>query len=75
MKEENCSTQDTSYIFGPAKSCSVSEFAEFLGCSQRLVWKLIHDKTLGHVRVGTRVVLLREDMCEFLQRHSIKPKI
>jgi len=54
-----------------SRALSIEEFANFLGCSERLLWRLIREKTLGCARIGKRVVLLPVHISDFLLRHSV----
>ncbi len=39
------------------KNLSVAEYADKLGVSARLIWKEIHERRLGHLRLGRRILI------------------
>lgn len=51
---------------------SVREAAHTLGCSERLVWKLIRTGKLKHVRLGRRVLITPEQLTDLLKRSTAR---
>ena len=50
------------------------EAAGVLNCSEITVHRLIKSKKLGCFRVASKVLISREHIGDFLQRHERKPK-
>jgi excisionase family DNA binding protein len=51
---------------------SVAEVATGLGCSQRFVWKEIHEEQLAHIRLGRRVVVTPQQLATYLASNTPK---
>lgn len=51
-------------------SFSVKTAASLTGLSERTLWNLIRASELRAVRIGTRVLLLREDIESFLKERA-----
>lgn len=56
---------------GEARAWSVPELAQYLGCSRRHIWRLVREKTIGHTRIGSRVVILPSQLDDFFATYSI----
>lgn len=50
---------------------SISELAISLGCSERMLWKLVHQGQIGHVRIGRRVIITQNQIDKYLQANSV----
>ncbi len=55
----------------PPCNMSVREAAVFLGVSTRLVWNLIAERKLKHVRLRGRVIIRLKDLEAFLDRQAM----
>ena len=53
---------------------SKREAAALLSCSEITVHRQIKSKRLGHFRIGSKVLIAREHINQFLQRCERKPK-
>jgi excisionase family DNA binding protein len=42
-----------------------------LGCSLSMVYKLLHEHKLRHLRLGRRVVIPESALVEFIQRNEV----
>lgn len=49
---------------------NVPEAAEFLGLSERYLWRLIASGEFPHRRVGRRVLITEDDLAEFCDAHK-----
>jgi excisionase family DNA binding protein len=50
---------------------SISELAISLGCSERILWKLVHQGKISHVRIGRRVLITQNQINNYLQINSV----
>lgn len=46
------------------------EAAEWLGISERTLFSLKKEEEIGHVRIGRRVAFTRQQLRDYIERHS-----
>jgi excisionase family DNA binding protein len=63
--KSNCSNIDI-------KNLSKREAAQMLGISVRKVEKLIYDRSIDHVRIGSRVLIPYAAIEHFNEAHTVK---
>ena len=51
---------------------SVSEVAQFIGVSSRTIWTLIKEGELPTFRIGTRVLIAKTALEQFIADRSVK---
>ena len=51
---------------------TVAETAELLRVSPSMVRKILKTSGLGHLRIGTRVVIPQKSLEEFIELHTVK---
>ncbi len=51
---------------------SVSDLAEILGVAQKTAYEYLHAGEVPAYRVGTRWLILRDEVREFLERSSLR---
>jgi excisionase family DNA binding protein len=47
---------------------SVKQAAEFLGCSQQAIYKMVYRKRLPHRRLGGKVIFLKKEIEQYLNQ-------
>lgn len=53
---------------------TVAEVAKYLRIGRTLAYSLVEGKQLRHVRVGTRVLVRREDLETYIAANTVEPE-
>ncbi len=53
---------------------SISETARYLRISTSTLYRWVHKKQIQHVKIGSRVLFLKENLLEFLEKNTITPQ-
>jgi excisionase family DNA binding protein len=69
QKREDISTSDRSL----GQLLTVKETAIYLRVCIRTINKLIHDLQIGHVKIGSRVLIPTKSINTYLEKHYVAP--